>query len=49
MVPLLHISTVDSHPQGENLLQVNDVTVGTNVGTTHYVTLVIARNTIIKL
>ena len=49
MIPLLHVSTVDSHPQGEKLLQVNYVAVGTNVGTTHYVTLVIARNTIIKL
>ena len=43
MIPLLHVSTVDSHPQGEQLLQVN------YVGTTHYVTLVIARKTTSKL
>jgi len=49
MIPLLHVSTVDSHHQGEQLLQVNYVAVGTNVGTINYVTLVIARNTIIKL
>jgi hypothetical protein len=49
MIPLLHISTADSHPQGEQLLQVNYVAVGTNVGTIHDVTLVTARFTIIKL
>jgi len=49
MIPLLRVSTVESHPQREQLLQVNYVAVGTNVGTNHYVTLVIDRNTIIKL
>jgi hypothetical protein len=49
MIPLLHVSTVDSHPQEEQLLQVNYVAVGTNVGTIHYVTLVTVRFTIIKL
>jgi hypothetical protein len=49
MIPLLRDSTVDSHPQGEQLLQVNYVASGTNVGTAHYVTLVIAPITVIKL
>jgi len=49
VISLLHVSSVDSHPQGEQLLQVNYVALSTNVGTTHCVTIVIARNTIIKL